>query len=76
MNRPETHEVLKRWRKLADEYDPHRILVGETYVLDLERLVEFYGQDDELNLVFNFPFIHVDFDPKTIRVRPPKRRCR
>ena len=67
MNRPETHEVLKRWRKLADEYDPHRILVGETYVLDLERLVEFYGQDDELNLAFNFPFIHVDFDPKTIR---------
>ena len=31
MNRPEVHDVLKRWRQVAD---PDRILVGETYVLD------------------------------------------
>ena len=34
MNRPETHEILRDWRRLADGYDPPRVLVGEAYVLD------------------------------------------
>jgi len=46
--------------------------VGETYVHDLERLVEFYGQDDELNLAFNFPFIHGDLEPKSLRATAEK----
>ena len=29
--------MLRRWRTLADGYDPHRILIGETYVLDPDR---------------------------------------
>ena len=33
-NRPEVHDVLRRWRALAEEDDPPRILVGETYVHD------------------------------------------
>jgi alpha-glucosidase len=41
MNRPEVHDVLRRWRNLANRSD--RILVGETYVLDLDHLVPFYG---------------------------------
>ena len=36
MNRPEVHDVLRRWRALADAQDPERVLVGETYVLDLD----------------------------------------
>ena len=36
--RPEVHDVLRRWRKLADGYDPHRVLIGETYVLDPTQL--------------------------------------
>ena len=34
--RPEVHDVLRRWRTLADSYDPQRVLIGETYVLDPE----------------------------------------
>ena len=41
-------------------YDPPRVLVGETYVLDPETLAPFYGAGDELNLAFNFPFLHAD----------------
>jgi alpha-glucosidase len=68
MNRPEVHDVLKRWRRLADEYDPQRILIGETYVLEVERLARFYGDgSDELNLAFNFPFAHSDFDLEQLR---------
>ena len=61
MNRPEVHDVLRRWRALADADDPQRILVGETYVLDLDQLMPFYGEgEDELNLAFNFLFVHAE----------------
>ena len=56
--RPEVHDVLRRWRQLADTYDPHRVLIGETYVLDPTQLGSFYGNDDELNLAFNFTLLH------------------
>ncbi len=57
MNRPETHQVYRAWRKVADEYDPSRLLLGETWVLDVDRLARFYGDDDELQLAFNFAFL-------------------
>jgi alpha-glucosidase len=63
MNRPEVHDVLRRWRSLADAQDPRRILVGETYVLDLDQLIPYYGSgEDELHLAFNFLFVHGHFD--------------
>jgi alpha-glucosidase len=59
MNRPETHEILKRWREIADGYDPQRVLLGEAYVLDPERLASYYGNgSDELNLAFAFKLLH------------------
>ena len=68
MNRPEVHDVLRRWRGVADAEEPQRILVGETYVLDLEQLIPFYGQDeDELNLAFNFLFVHAPLEAETMR---------
>ena len=68
MNRPEVHDVLRRWRGLADEHEAKRILVGETYVLDLEQLIPFYGEgEDELNLAFNFLFVHADLDTEPLR---------
>jgi alpha-glucosidase len=65
--RPEVHDVLKRWRKLADGYDPPRILVGETYVFDPELLAEFYGDGDEVNLAFNLMFLHAHFTADELR---------
>jgi alpha-glucosidase len=68
MNRPEVHDVLRRWRTLCDDYDPHRVLVGETYVLDLDDLVPYYGEnEDELHLAFNFVFAHAPFDADALR---------
>ena len=56
-NRPEVHDVLKRWRKVARSYDPERLLLGETYVWDLDALCAFYGKrNDELQLAMNIPF--------------------
>jgi alpha-glucosidase len=56
MNRPETHDVLRRWRTIADPY--RGVLLGETWVLDLEALARFYGDgEDELHLALNIPFV-------------------
>ena len=38
MQQPEVHDVHRRWRALADEQQPERVLLGETWVLDLEAL--------------------------------------
>ncbi len=67
-NRPEVHEVLRRWRALADTYDPPRLLVGETNVERLETLAEYYGDGhDELHLGFNFPFIEAPLEADALR---------
>jgi alpha-glucosidase len=66
-NQPEVHEVLKRWRAIADSYDPPRVLLGETSVDELETLATYYGRGrDELDLAFNFPFIESPFEAKAM----------
>ncbi len=66
-NLPEVHGIFGRWRRLANAYDPPRIFVGETVVLDVAALGRYYGQDDELHLAFNFPFVHAPFAARALR---------
>ena len=55
-NRPELHDVLRRWRTIAESYDHERLLVGETFFGDIDLLaVVLRADDDELHLAFNFP---------------------
>jgi alpha-glucosidase len=60
-NRPQTHGVYRAWRRIADSYPAGypgaRLLLGETWVADPARLAAYYGDDDELQLAFNFPFV-------------------
>jgi alpha-glucosidase len=57
-NRPEVHDVLRRWRALADSYGTPRLLFGETWVPSIEQLASYYGTGtDELNLAWNLPFL-------------------
>ena len=46
------HEVMRRWRRVADEYDPPRHLIGEVLVGSHERLAR-YVRADELHSVFS-----------------------
>jgi alpha-glucosidase len=67
MNRPEVHDVIRRWRRLTESYDVPRALVGETPV-KIEMLADFYGDGhDELHLAFNFPFITAPLDAHAMR---------
>ena len=65
-NRPETHGVYRDWRKIAESYSPARLLLGETWVAEPERLAAYYGDHDELQLGFNFPFAFASFDPSRL----------
>jgi alpha-glucosidase len=68
MNRPEVHEILQRWRRVADDYDPRRMLLGETVVHDVTALAAFYGTgEDELHLAFNFPFLSAALQADRLR---------
>jgi alpha-glucosidase len=61
MNQAEVHDVYRRWRGVSHEYDPPRMLLGETWIWELPALVSFYGSGtDELDLALNFPFIFAD----------------
>jgi alpha-glucosidase len=62
-NRPETHGVYREWRKIAESYTPPRLLLGETWVDGPARLAEYYGNNDELQLGFNFAFAFSDLHP-------------
>jgi alpha-glucosidase len=64
---PELHEVLRHWRRIADEYAPPRMLLGETYVFDLDQLASYYGAGDELSLAFNMPFLFAPFEAEALR---------
>jgi alpha-glucosidase len=63
LNRPEVHDVYRRWREIADAYEPARVLIGETWLFDLAELMRYYGAGDELDLAMNFPFIFAEFGP-------------
>lgn len=56
-NLPEIHDVLRDWRAIARTYDAERLLLGETYFFELAKLVEYHGDDDQLHLAFNIPFV-------------------
>src|SRR6195256_2081028 len=58
--RPEAVDVHRRWRRVAREFEPERVLLGETYVLDLEDLMT-YVVPDGLQLRMNLVFLHSPF---------------
>ncbi|MCU1490416.1 MAG: glycosidase [Acidimicrobiaceae bacterium] len=66
MNRPETHEVYRQWREMARSYAPERLLLGETWVFEPDRLARYYGEDDELQLGFNFPFAFAPLEAEVL----------
>jgi alpha-glucosidase len=66
-NRPEVHGVHRRWRAIAEEYEPPRLLVGETFVDHVSEIIPYYGDRDELGLAFNIPFLLERFDVAALR---------
>jgi alpha-glucosidase len=67
-DRPEAHDILRRWRTISGGYEPERLLIGETNVEKLTTLMEFYGDgQDELHGGFNFVFINAPLEADAMR---------
>jgi alpha-glucosidase len=57
----DVHDVYRRWRTLAEKYQPHRLLVGEVN-LEPARAAR-YTRADEMHQAFAFAFVKLGWDP-------------
>ncbi|MGH2933321.1 MAG: glycoside hydrolase family 13 protein, partial [Gaiellaceae bacterium] len=65
-DRDALHDVYRRWRAVADSYDEPRMLVGEIWLPDADRLMR-YLRPDELHTAFNFDFLGCPWDAGRMR---------
>ncbi|AXJ10212.1 alpha-amylase family glycosyl hydrolase [Arthrobacter sp. PM3] len=56
----DVHGVYRRWRTLAEKYEPHRLLVGEVN-LEPARAAR-YTRADEMHQAFAFAFVKLGWD--------------
>ncbi|MER7008721.1 maltose alpha-D-glucosyltransferase [Dactylosporangium sp. NPDC000555] len=55
-NLPETHEFLRRCRKVIDDEHPGRVLLAEANQWPAD-VVEYFGDGDECHMAFHFPLM-------------------
>ncbi|WHT17296.1 glycoside hydrolase family 13 protein [Crossiella sp. CA-258035] len=60
------HEIYRAWRRIAEEYGPDRIFVGEMWLPDPERFAR-YLRPDELHSAFNFDFLSCPWEAGQLR---------
>jgi alpha-glucosidase len=65
-NQPEVHEVLRRWRAIADSYGREIPLVGEIWVPTVTDLAR-YLRPDELSQAFYFDLLLTGWDAGAFR---------
>jgi len=66
VDRDELHDLYRSWRKLADAYEPKRVLIGELWLPNRERFAR-YLRADELHTAFNFDFLACPWEPAALR---------
>lgn len=60
------HDILRRWRKIADGYPGERAFVAEAVVSGPDRLSR-YVRPDELHTSFNFDYLRAPWDATALR---------
>jgi len=66
---PATHERIRGFRRLLDGYPGDRVSVGEVFILSTAKVAEYYGNNDELHMAFNFPPLFAPWDAAKWRTR-------
>ncbi|NRA02928.1 MAG: DUF3459 domain-containing protein [Myxococcales bacterium] len=64
-NHPDVHATLREIRRVLDEY-PERMTVGEVSLMDPAEVGKYYGQDDELQLAFNFSLMRAEWSADSL----------
>lgn len=65
-SRDEVHDLWRRWRRIADEYEGDRALVAEAWVLPLSKMAK-WVRSDELHQAFNFGYLLTAWDAGDLR---------
>jgi alpha-glucosidase len=66
VDRDGVHDVYRAWRHIADAYPGGRVLIGEVWLPDVERMSR-YLRPGELHSVFNFDFLRCPWDGTVLR---------
>ena len=72
---PRTHELLRGIRRVLDEYEGERVMVGEVPLRSPAQLVPYYGLEDQLHMVFDFALMHVSWSAEAFSTRSPGSRA-
>lgn len=59
------HPIYREWRKILDEYEGERMMVGEAWIP--ERSIPKYVAPDEMHQVFNFGFLQARWTVPAMR---------
>jgi alpha-glucosidase len=65
-DQPEVTDVFKDWRRVTDSYDGDRMMVGEVFLLDVDRVKRYVG-GDRLHQAFNFTVFRTPWDGPALR---------
>ena len=65
-DQPGVHDIYRRWRRVLDEYDGHRMAVAEAWVTSPESMAR-YVRADELQQVFNFHWLEARWSAAAFR---------
>lgn len=65
-DQPEVHDIYRRWRKIADSYDPPRVFVAEAWLDTPEKRAR-YLRADELHTGFNFDLLTAEWNGESWR---------
>ncbi|MBB1242620.1 glycoside hydrolase family 13 protein [Streptomyces durbertensis] len=65
-DREEVHAIYRSWRALADSREEPRMLVGEMWLDDPDRLAR-YLRPDELHTAFNLAYLGAPWDAAALR---------
>ncbi|MBK5307845.1 MAG: alpha-glucosidase [Frankiaceae bacterium] len=65
-DQPEVTDVFRDWRRITDSYDGDRMMVGEVFILDVDRVKRYVG-DDRLHQAFNFTVFRTPWGAAALR---------
>jgi alpha-glucosidase len=65
-DQPGVHDVYRRWRRVLDEYEGHRMAVAEAWVSTAESMAR-YVRPDELQQAFNFHWLQARWSAAAFR---------
>ena len=60
------HDVYREWRKVLEEYEDDRVLIGEAWIMPLSRMAK-WVRADEMHQTFNFGYLETPWDAAKLR---------